>query len=94
MSSAVIGIQGSRSSPIRRRPPAEMILIREAVREIRINDNPMTVRQVFYQAVSGVIDMTESECKQTIVRLFTGILLRSIGLEQIAHRVYPFPKNP
>jgi hypothetical protein len=35
-------------------------------------DNPMTVRQVFYQAVSrGIIAKTEGEYKQTIVRLLT-----------------------
>jgi hypothetical protein len=36
------------------------------------HDNPMTVRQVFYQLVSlGAIDKTEVEYKQTVVRLLT-----------------------
>jgi hypothetical protein len=39
-------------------------------------DNPMTVRQVFYQAVSrGLIAKTEAEYKQTIGRLLTEMRL-------------------
>jgi hypothetical protein len=42
------------------------------LREILDLENPMTVRQVFYQAVGrGLIDKTEGEYKQTIVRLLT-----------------------
>ena len=74
MSTPVISTSESayRSSPTNRRTRAEMLAIREALREILAVDNPMTVRQVFYQAVGrGVIDKTEGEYKQTIVRLLT-----------------------
>ncbi len=61
-----------RSSPTNRRTRAEMLAIREALQRILAADHPMTVRQVFYQAVGrGVIDKTEGEYKQTIVRLLT-----------------------
>ena len=61
-----------RSSPINRRIRAEISEIHKALLEILADDNPMTVRQVFYQAVGrGVVDKTEAEHKETIVRLLT-----------------------
>lgn len=59
------------ASPIReRRTRAEMDTIRHGIVEILSEDNPMTVRQVFYQAVSrGLISKTEQEYKGTIGRL-------------------------
>jgi len=60
------------ASPTSRRTPAQMLAIRDALGEILAVDHPMTVRQVFYQAVGrGVIDKTEGEYKLTIVRLLT-----------------------
>jgi hypothetical protein len=44
--------------------------IRAAIRETLESYHPMTVRQTFYQLTSkGVIDKTEREYKQTVVRL-------------------------
>lgn len=61
-----------RSRPTRRRTGADMDDIRTALYDILASDNPMTVRQVFYQLVShGAIDKTESEYKQTVIRLLT-----------------------
>jgi hypothetical protein len=49
-----------------------MLDIREALYNILLAENPMTVRQVFYQAVgAGVVDKTETEYKHTIIRLLT-----------------------
>lgn len=46
--------------------------IRAVVYDVLAADNPMTVRQVFYQMVSrGTIDKTEGEYKQTVGRLLT-----------------------
>lgn len=51
-----------------------MAKIREALFKMLETDNPMTVRQVFYQLVSrGVIAKTESEYKHTVVRLLTAM---------------------
>ena len=62
----------SGSRPTSRRSSANMQEIRQALRAILSEDHPMTVRQVFYRAVSAkVIDKTEGEYKQTIVRLLT-----------------------
>jgi len=62
-------------SPIkrsRRRGRGDMDTIREAIYEVLEADNPMTVRQVFYQLVGrGAIEKTEAEYKQTIGRLLT-----------------------
>src|SRR5712691_12481787 len=72
MIAAIVAGPGYRSSPTNRRTRAEMLAIREALQRILAADHPMTVRQVFYQAVGrGVIDKTEGEYKQTIVRLLT-----------------------
>jgi hypothetical protein len=62
------------SSPIKRsrRNRAEMDGIRVAIYDVLTDDNPMTVRQVFYRLVSsGAIAKTEMEYKQTVVRLLT-----------------------
>ncbi|HYW48251.1 MAG TPA: hypothetical protein VE959_35635 [Bryobacteraceae bacterium] len=49
-----------------------MLDIRTAIYDLLALDNPMTVRQVFYQLVSrGAIGKTEAEYKQTVVRLLT-----------------------
>ncbi|WP_018291636.1 hypothetical protein [Verrucomicrobium sp. 3C] len=53
-----------------------MLAIRDRLREILAEENPMTVRQVFYQAVSrGIVTKTENEYKQTVCRLL-GIMRR------------------
>jgi hypothetical protein len=53
-----------------RRSAAEMDAIREAIVDILDEHSPMTVRQVFYAlTVRGVIEKTEAEYKQTVVRL-------------------------
>jgi hypothetical protein len=64
--------------------------IRKSLR-ILAGDNPMTVRQVFYQAVGrGVIDKTEAEYKQTIVRLLTAMRRSSVWARLSAkHRCDP-----
>jgi hypothetical protein len=47
-----------------------MDIIREAIVEILAKHAPQTVRQVFYAlVVLGVIEKTEAEYKQTVVRL-------------------------
>ena len=47
-----------------------MDAIREAIYRLLAEDNPMTVRQVFYQLVSlGIIAKTEGEYKSTVIRL-------------------------
>jgi hypothetical protein len=51
-----------------------MAAIREAILRVLAQDNPMTVRQVFYRLVSsGVIQKTEGEYKATVVRLLTAM---------------------
>jgi len=63
--------------PRRRRTRAEIERIKGGLYEILKAQNPMTVRQVFYQAVTrGLIEKTESEYKQTVVRLLTKMRLR------------------
>lgn len=55
-----------------RRSGAEIAQIRASIRQVLEDDNPMTVRQVFYRLVSaGVIAKTEAEYKQTVIRLLT-----------------------
>jgi hypothetical protein len=47
-----------------------MAEIREAIVEILEETFPMTVRQVFYAlSVRGLVEKTEAEYKQTVVRL-------------------------
>jgi hypothetical protein len=62
------------SSPIERPRSnrGEMDVIRVALYDVLVDDNPMPARQVFYRLVSsGAIAKTEMEHKQTIVRLLT-----------------------
>jgi hypothetical protein len=64
------------SRPTKRRTRAEVGAIRQALYDTLAGDNPMTVRQVFYQLVSrGVIAKTEAEYKATVVRLL-GLMRR------------------
>jgi hypothetical protein len=63
-----------RASPIKRfrRTKVAIGVIKDAIREILAADNPQTVRQVYYAlTVRGVIQKTESEYQQTVVRLLT-----------------------
>jgi hypothetical protein len=65
-------------SPIKRarRTKEEMSAIRCSIYELLVDDNPMTVRQVFYRMVSaGVVGKTEAEYKQTVCRLLTEMRL-------------------
>jgi hypothetical protein len=61
----------NRSRPTRgRRPPSAITAIKDAIIAALKEDNPMTVRQVFYRLVSeGVIAKTEGEYKSTVGRL-------------------------
>lgn len=53
-----------------RRGKKEIARIQVAIYNLLKNENPMTVRQVFYRLVStGIIEKTESEYKSTVVRL-------------------------
>lgn len=55
-----------------RRTKAEIDALKAGLFDIVEEFKPMTVRQVFYQAVShGLIDKSEAEYKQTVVRLLT-----------------------
>jgi hypothetical protein len=66
----------------RRRSRDEIAVVREALFDVLKEENPMTVRQVFYRMVSaGVIDKTEAQYKNTICRLL-GLMRRE--------RVIPF----
>lgn len=50
--------------------------LRRLLREVVAEQQPMTVRQVFYQLVSrGAIDKTEKQYKQTVIRLLTEMRL-------------------
>ncbi len=66
---------GSRS--IRHRRSREEILdIKIAMHRLLTAEHPMTVRQVFYRLVSeGIVDKTEAQYKQTVVRLLTELRL-------------------
>jgi hypothetical protein len=56
----------------RRRSKDDIAAIRAAIIEILEADHPQTVRQVFYQLVTrGVIEKTEAEYQQTVIRLLT-----------------------
>ncbi|MGI8857537.1 MAG: hypothetical protein ACR2JW_17525 [Thermomicrobiales bacterium] len=69
-----------RTTPIRvRRTKEDMGYIRLAIYEALYEDNPMTVRQVFYRLVStGVIEKAEGEYKQTVCRLLTEMRLDGV----------------
>ena len=67
-----IKIYAPRSIKRSRRSRSEIEAIRVALYQVLADDNPMTVRQVFYRLVSsGAIAKTEMEYKQTVVRLLT-----------------------
>lgn len=69
MRSAVPAVSRSRPTSTRR-GRAEIANIRTVLYSMLSAEHPMTVRQVFYRAVSaGIIAKTEAEYKQTIVRL-------------------------
>jgi hypothetical protein len=59
-----------------RRTKSDMDVIRKAIRDVVKDDPPMTVRQVFYQLVTrGVIEKTEAQYQQTVIRLMTEMRL-------------------
>src|SRR5262249_56628589 len=59
-----------------RRTRAEIDGIKKAILDVIGADPPMTVRQVFYQLVTrGVIEKTEKEYQQTVIRLMTDMRL-------------------
>jgi hypothetical protein len=59
-----------------RRIKVEIDAIKAGIQTVLSDDNPMTVRQVFYQlVVRGLIEKTENEYQHTIIRLLTEIRL-------------------
>jgi hypothetical protein len=81
---AVIAKQFNQTRPIKRkrRSKDEIAVVRDTLYDVLKEENPMTVRQVFYRMVSaGVIDKTEAQYKNTICRLL-GLMRRE--------RVIPF----
>jgi hypothetical protein len=59
-----------------RRSKADIVGIKQAIRDVIRNDPPMTVRQVFYQLVTrGVIEKTEEQYQGTVIRLMTDMRL-------------------
>jgi hypothetical protein len=70
-----VAISGPRLT--KRRTKADMAKIRQALFETIDAQQPMTVRQVFYQLVSqGIIAKRESEYKATVIRLLTEMRLQ------------------
>jgi hypothetical protein len=66
------------SSPVKplRRSKSEIELLKAALYDVVQANQPVTVRQVFYQMVSrGEIDKTENEYKHTVGRLLTEMRL-------------------
>ncbi len=60
----------ARPTKPKRRSKAEIATIRDGLFKLLYHESPMTVRQVFYRAVSsGLIGKTEADYKQTIGRL-------------------------
>jgi hypothetical protein len=60
----------------RRRTKQEIDQLRDVLRAVVAEDAPMTVRQVFYRLVGlGLIDKTEAEYHNTIVRLLVRMRL-------------------
>jgi len=79
---AAVAINQTRLIKRKRRSRDEMASVRDALFDVLKEENPMTVRQVFYRMVSaGVIDKTEAQYKNTICRLL-GLMRRE--------RVIPF----
>src|SRR5215470_4847640 len=69
-----------RACPTRRAPRsrAEIDELKAAIGDVIRPDPPVTVRQVFYQLVArGVIEKTENEYQQTVIRLMTDMRLAS-----------------
>src|SRR5262245_1113815 len=63
-------IKRSRPTTCSRRTRAAIQSLRNELEDILSACNPMTVRQVYYQAVSrGLIEKTEAQYKHTVVRL-------------------------
>jgi hypothetical protein len=61
----------------KRRSKSAVTSVRDAI--VELADNPQTVRQVFYaMTVAGLIQKTEGEYKQTIVRLLVDMRERGI----------------
>jgi hypothetical protein len=59
-----------------RRTKAEIATVRNTIKDILEADHPMSVRQVFYQlVVRNVIEKTEAEYHQTVIRLMTEMRL-------------------
>jgi hypothetical protein len=55
-----------------RRTKGDIDGIKAAIKAVLKSDHPMTLRQVFYQlVVRGVIEKTEEEYQQTVIRLLT-----------------------
>src|SRR5688500_16302842 len=53
-----------------RRSKADIEVLMHGLERLLVEDAPMTVRQVFYRAVSaGLVGKTEGEYKQSVVRL-------------------------
>ena len=80
VSSNAMSAKVNRPRPTKRRTRSEIDQIRDQIRDILSDENPMTVRQVFYRMVSrpdALIDKTEREYKQTIGRLL--VLMRRDG---------------
>jgi hypothetical protein len=62
--------------PHQRRTKHQIARIRKAIRSVLEDNNPQTVRQVFYRLVSlGEIEKTEREYKGTIVKQLTKMRL-------------------
>jgi len=67
-----------------RRTKLEVTRIRDAIHDILENDNPQTVRQVFYAlTVRGVIAKQEIEYQRTVVRLL--VEMREAGQIPFSH---------
>ena len=71
-------MSGYRARPTKRprRSKSDIAVIREGIYEIVEEQRPMTVRQIFYRAVSrGLVEKKESEYKGTVGRLLTEMRL-------------------
>jgi len=67
---------GSNGSRPTRRTRADMETLRRLLKQVVAEQQPMTVRQVFYQLVSrGAIAKTEGEYSRTVIRLLTEMRL-------------------
>ena len=67
-----------RACPIKRprRTRDDIAAIKDAIKEVLADDHPQTVRQVFYRLVTRqIIEKTEKEYQQTVIRLLTEMRL-------------------